>query len=138
MTNTIRAIEVTPKGAKVVEIENTLEALQKTVGGYIEIVPIPEQSWVDVSYEEYPECAMSIICNEEGKLMHLTPSLVLGEFKWFGRGGGCVKKAHDLICGNCLIVATYGAEIDTLSDGQVLDALDWVNAWHIDTWEDVE
>lgn len=43
--------------AKRIEIENTLEALQKAVGGYIETVTILED--------------VTLICNEEGRLMEL-------------------------------------------------------------------
>lgn len=42
---------------EIVEIENTLEALQESVGGYIEAVNIYEDA--------------CIICNEEGRLMGL-------------------------------------------------------------------
>ena len=46
------------KYAKVVEIEHTLENMQKVVGGYIEAV--------------YPfEDEVAVICNEEGKLLGL-------------------------------------------------------------------
>lgn len=43
--------------AKRIDIDNTLEALQKAVGGYIEAVTI------------FPE--FTLICNEEGRLMEL-------------------------------------------------------------------
>ena len=43
--------------AKRIEIDNTLQALQKAVGGYIETVTI------------FPE--FTLICNEEGRLMEL-------------------------------------------------------------------
>lgn len=46
---------------QVVEIENTLEALQKEVGGYIETVTM----FTD----------MTIVCNEEGRLMGLEHNL---------------------------------------------------------------
>lgn len=48
-------------------IPNTLEALQDTVGGYIEVVPT-DWDWV-------------IICNEEGKINGLPDNLYLyGEY----------------------------------------------------------
>lgn len=54
---------------KLVEIENTLEALQEAVGGYIECVPAFEDA--------------VIICNEEGLIRALEPQKVLGQF-FFG------------------------------------------------------
>lgn len=49
---------------EVVEIENTLEALQKAVGGYIETVRITSDA--------------GLICNEEGRLMGLESNPVMG------------------------------------------------------------
>ena len=43
--------------AKRIDIDNTLEALQKAVGGYIETVTLFED--------------VALICNEEGRLMEL-------------------------------------------------------------------
>lgn len=45
------------KPAKRIDIDNTLEALQKAVGGYIETVTLFED--------------VTLICNEEGRLMDL-------------------------------------------------------------------
>lgn len=47
-----------------VEIDNSLEAMQKLVGGYIEVV--------------YMFDNVFMVCNEEGKLIGLEPNLVLG------------------------------------------------------------
>lgn len=44
---------------EVIDVENTLEALQEQVGGYIEIVTFAEDACV--------------ICNEEGRLLGLEP-----------------------------------------------------------------
>lgn len=46
-----------------VEIDNSLEAMQKLVGGYVEVV--------------YMFDNVFMVCNEEGKLMGLEPNLVL-------------------------------------------------------------
>lgn len=46
-----------------VEIDNSLEAMQKLVGGYIEVVHMFDN--------------VCMVCNEEGKLMGLEPNLVL-------------------------------------------------------------
>lgn len=48
----------------VVELENTLKALQRAVGGYIETVTIVSDA--------------CLICNEEGRLMGLEPNPVMG------------------------------------------------------------
>lgn len=55
-------------------IENTLEAKQKIVGGYIEVV-------------DYKDACL--ICNEEGKIMNLDPNVVFD---------------YDYIAGDFLIV----------------------------------
>ncbi len=43
--------------AEVIEVENTLEALQQEVGGYIEVVTLPYGA--------------ALICNEEGRILGL-------------------------------------------------------------------
>ena len=48
----------------VVELENTLKALQRAVGWYIETVRITSDA--------------CLICNEEGRLMGLEPNPVMG------------------------------------------------------------
>lgn len=47
------------------EVENTLEALQKIVGGYIETVTLPNAV---------------VICNEEGRIQNLEPNCVVISF----------------------------------------------------------
>ena len=47
-----------------IEIDNTLEALQGAVGGYIETVSIASDA--------------CLICNEEGRLLGLEPNPVMG------------------------------------------------------------
>ena len=56
--------------AGLIEIENTLEALQAEVGGYIETVTIAE------------DCI--IICNEEGWLMDLPINVTIGGMTFLG------------------------------------------------------
>lgn len=53
-----------------IEIENTLEALQKQVGGHIEAVPIGSDF-----------CA---ICNEEGRLLNLPYMGTINYIPFFG------------------------------------------------------
>ena len=45
---------------EVIEIENTLQAMQNMVGGFIEVIP----------YDDY-----ELVCNEEGKIMGLYPNV---------------------------------------------------------------
>ena len=47
------------------EIDGSLEAMQKIVGGYIELVGI-----------EIGDNYYSLVCNEEGKLQNLEPNIV--------------------------------------------------------------
>lgn len=56
--NCIKAVYVAPGKAPIfIEVENTLEALQQAVGGYIEAVTIPGD--------------VCILCDEEGRLKGL-------------------------------------------------------------------
>lgn len=62
MAETMKVVVVRPgKRAKIMEIEHTLEVMQKLVGGWIE------------AYGAFEDGAM-IICNEEGKLIEPTPN----------------------------------------------------------------
>lgn len=85
------------------EIENTLEALQEIVGGWIEIPFISEKL-----YEE----GIDIIINEEGKLIGLEPQIAIVQ-----KGK---NKILDLVMGNC-IFASHDEEGNTigLNDRQI-------------------
>ena len=84
------------KKAKVTEIENTLENLQKIVGGYIECI--------------YPfEDNVGIICNEEGKLIGLEPNRVLRDDN---------GKAVDIIFGTFIITGLTEDDFGSLTDEQ--------------------
>ena len=63
------------KDPVVMEIEDTLEAKQKIVGGLIEVVPFKDD--------------LLLICNEEGKILNQKPNIDMG---------------YDYIAGNCFIV----------------------------------
>ena len=63
------------KDPVVMEIDDTLEAKQKLVGGLIEVVPYKEN--------------LLLICNEEGKITNLKPNLQFD---------------YDYIAGNCFVV----------------------------------
>lgn len=51
---------------KVIELDNTLEAMQKFVGGSIECLPL-----CDLNSE------FTLVCNDEGKLLELPPNRML-------------------------------------------------------------
>ena len=135
MDKKIRVIKVDGASIEVVEIENTLGSLQKEIGGYIEAVTIPEGSWYDASYKANPELAMTIICHEEGKLLGLDPTLILGEWE-MGIRGACGQRAHDMVCGTVLITYAVDGEFVSLTDDQIQDGLDWCIRWHIAQWRE--
>ena len=76
------------KAPEVIDIQNTLEALQEKVGGYIETVTIATDA--------------AIICNEEGRLIGLPHN--------------CVLLGVDFV-GPILIVGVKGPEFTDLPDG---------------------
>ena len=89
---------------KTKEIENTLEELQKIVGGYIEI-PFLSKVFVDN--------IIDIVINEEGKYIDgLKPEIAIVNDK--------TKQILDVIYGNC-IFASHDIEGNTtaLSDKQI-------------------
>lgn len=77
---------------KVVEIENNLSTLQKYVGGLIDIVELEDD--------------VDIIINDEGKLLSLSPNLVLYEF-------------GDIIVGDFLVVGQENGETISLSEEKI-------------------
>lgn len=67
----IRVIYKQPAApAQIVEIPNTLAALQEAVGGYIEAVTLTEDT--------------AMICNEEGRLKGMAPNLTLCGVEFVG------------------------------------------------------
>lgn len=85
------------------EIDNTLESLQKIVGGWIEI-PFLSRRFADEGIDT--------IINEEGKLIGLKPQIAVLQRDTF--------KLVDLVAGNC-IFASHNEEGDTvgLTDEQI-------------------
>ena len=85
------------------EIENTLESLQKIVGGWIEIPYISHR---------FREEVIDVIINEEGKLIGLEPQIAVVRKD--------DNKILDLIAGNC-IFASHDEEGNTveLTDKQI-------------------
>ena len=86
---------------QVIEIEDTLEAKQELVGGYIEMAcpPIHDDTAV-------------IICNEEGKLLGLKPNVYLLTESGI---------PYDVVCGDFLIVDAplESDDFGGLSDEQI-------------------
>lgn len=77
--------------AKIVcDFENTLENLQETVGGYIEVVPLirGKEKWL-------------VILNEEGKFKDLKPNIM-----WYS----------DVIMGDIIVVRADGEEFGSLDN----------------------
>lgn len=82
----VRAIIKRPdeKYGHVTNISNTLENLQRTVGGYIETV----------TFDDF-----TIICNEEGKLRKLEPNMFVG---------------MDMLVGTIIVIGTDKDEFSDL------------------------
>lgn len=92
----IRCLLVEPHNLpKEIEIDNTLEAKQKIVGGYIECAYLPNDEEV------------VIICNEEGKINGLKLNRDIG---------------HDIIAGPFLIVGDdyENGDFKSLTDEQIM------------------
>ena len=81
---------------KEIEIDNTLEAKQKLVGGYIEQAFLPKDD------------SVVLICNEEGKINGMKPNRDIG---------------HDIIFGPFLIVGNdfENGAYKSLTDEQILN-----------------
>ena len=108
---------------EVKEIENTLEELQKIVGGYIEI---PFLGGIFNKYKINP------IINEEGKFIEgLRPEIALID--------GNTKKILDVVYGNC-IFASHDKEGNTiaLNDEQIKVVMQELQMDVTLTFKDVE
>jgi hypothetical protein len=77
--NDMRVYGFTEQEVGFMEIENSLKAEQKFVGGLIELIGLTEE--------------LDLICNEEGKINGLPPQAV-----WLDNG-----ELVDIICGNCFV-----------------------------------
>lgn len=94
----IKCLVVSPnKEPELVMLDNTLEAFQSAVGGYIECLPIRDNSGV------------VMVLNEEGKLLGLPQCRSLACVGFF-----------DVVCGDFVIVGSdeYG-DFASLTDEQV-------------------
>lgn len=93
------------KAPAVVEVDNELHALQRLVGGHIEVVPYSQDGKI------------LLVCNEEGRLLELEPNrnVLLGE------------KYEQAIFGDFLLVGARGEEFTDLTPEQadyVLNTID--------------
>ena len=77
---------------KIMNIENTLEAKQKLVNGWIEVVSVTDD--------------ILLVCNEEGKLENLPPNLLFD---------------YDYIAGDCFFIGDDydNADFKSLTDEQI-------------------
>lgn len=94
---TIKTLMVAPgKHPEVVDLENDLDSMQKAVS-----VGAPEQGLIEFVYLEDN---ISILCNEEGKLIGLEPNRRLGD---------------DILCGVFYVVAENDdGELVSLTEAQ--------------------
>ena len=84
------------KEARIVKIDNTLKAMQKTVGGYIEAV--------------YPyDDNVAIVCNEEGKIAGLPLNRALKDAD---------GKVYDVIAGTFFIAGLTEDNFGSLTEEQ--------------------
>ncbi len=87
--NLMKVVFVEPnKIPYVAEIENTLEGMQRAVGGTIQCVPNDDKTLT--------------ICNDEGKLEGLAPNRMFGE--------------DDILVGNFFIAGSAGEEMRSLTE----------------------
>lgn len=82
------------KKARVIEIDHTLEAMQKIVGGYIEQFRLDEE--------------VSIVCNEEGKMGGFQPNRAI----WYE------GELIEIIFGTFFICAVDSDDFEGLTDEQ--------------------
>ncbi len=88
----MQAIKIMPGCApELAEVENTLEAMQQAVGGYIETITLPGGPQTG---------GLTVIVNEEGKLRGLPPNGRLS----------CGGHSTDLLVGPVLVVRSEGDE----------------------------
>lgn len=85
------------KNPEIMNIENTLDAKQKLVGGLIEVVGLTED--------------ILLVCNEEGKLDNLLPNLMFN---------------YDYIAGDCFFVGDdyKNGDFKSLTDEQIEEIQD--------------
>lgn len=88
------------KEAEVRNIDNTLEALQSLVGGYIE-----HYTFIT---------GVGMIMNEEGKLMNMEPNFRYG---------------YDMVVGPAIFVGEGGEDFTDITDDKALRVMEFLR-WH--------
>lgn len=83
--------------SEIAEIENTLEAFQEIVGGYIEVMPLTER--------------LVLIVNEEGKLKGLEPNMYVN---------------GDCLVGTVIVTAVDGEEFRSLTVHEIQAVRSWL------------
>ena len=83
---------------KVIEIDDTLEEMQRLVGGHIEVYP--------VCFEHN----IILICNEEGKLDDLPATALVEVDK---------RLSPEVICGNFFVCRVSGENMVSIEDGDI-------------------
>ena len=95
---------------EIIEIEDTLDALQEAVGGYIETTPIKIMISADIR----------MIVREEGRLADDTKANRIATYYYSGLTNQYLSKYDPrVIVGNALIVGVDGEEFTDLTDYQV-------------------
>jgi hypothetical protein len=96
----MRVLKKTPGNpAQIVEIDNSLEAMQKVVGGYIQSVPLFD--------------GIFLICNEEGKLGGLPHNFILN--------------SADEVVGTAFFAGDAGEDFAAISDVEIAKVCDYFN-----------
>ena len=114
MNNTMKTLILSNGKLEEKEIENTLETLQKIVGGYIEVPAISTA---------FTENGIDMVINEEGKFIDgLKPEIAILDYN--------TGRILDLVYGNCIFVShDEEGEMVSLSKEQmeiVTDELDFI------------
>ena len=79
------------------EIENTLEAMQEFVGGYIEVINITDK--------------ILLVCNEEGKLRGLLPTAFIVRN----------QEPKDIIAGKFFLCREDGEDMVSIQESDIAD-----------------
>lgn len=85
-------------GMEVIEIADTLEEMQRLVGGHIEIYP--------VCFEH----SIILVCNEEGKLVDLPATALVVADK---------RLSPEVICGNFFVCRVSGENMVSIKDEDI-------------------
>lgn len=91
-------IDTGTTGMEVIEIADTLEGMQRLVGGHIEVYP--------VCFEH----SIILVCNEEGKLVDLPATALVVADK---------RLSPEVICGNFFVCRVSGENMVSIKDEDI-------------------